>query len=70
MNMINRLDNFELDISCKKCGNVTKKPIGWVKANSHLICGCGTVIAFDSGELAARIIEINDYLCNLEQMQK
>ena len=56
MNMINRLDNFELDISCKKCGNVTKKPIGWVKANSHLICGCGTVIAFDSGELAARII--------------
>lgn len=64
------LDKFEIAITCEKCGNVTKKPIGWVKSNRNLTCACGTVLALNSERLASAIVEIDSYLSQFRHMKK
>ena len=68
--LIAYLDKFEIDITCEKCGNVTKKTIGWVKCNSHITCACGTYLSLNSERLASAIAEINGYLSQFCHMKK
>ena len=44
-----RYDQYELPLTCPRCGHETKKTIGWMKRHRQFACQCGVI--FDSEEL-------------------
>jgi transcription initiation factor TFIIIB Brf1 subunit/transcription initiation factor TFIIB len=44
-------DGHEIEVPCPKCGQKTKKTIGWLRDHAEMICaGCGvTIVLKDEG---------------------
>jgi|HubBroStandDraft_1064217.scaffolds.fasta_scaffold00009_41 hypothetical protein len=41
------LDNAEIGIPFPKCGQKTKKTVGWLKSHNQMVCRCGAEINID-----------------------
>lgn len=49
--MVGHLDNHEISIPCRACGNSSKKTLGWIKTNNEFKCQCGTVLEISAEKL-------------------
>lgn len=53
--MTDPIDHVKIEIPCERCGNKTKKTVGWVRTHSQLTCRCGMNIVFDADQFKGEI---------------
>ncbi|HXH72470.1 MAG TPA: hypothetical protein VNI58_06640 [Mariprofundaceae bacterium] len=64
------LEDFEIQITCSRCGAKTRKPIKWIRKNDELLCGCGEHIALDAEQFKSEIASIAKALADFERSLK
>ncbi len=59
-------ENVELGIPCPGCGHKTPKSIGFIRANSVLVCaGCNEVVTVKGDELIAGLDKADRSIADL-----
>ena len=61
------MDSNIIEIACPKCRTKHPKSIGWLKANNHLVCRCGTHINFDKSNFMGGVQKIGKALADLQR---
>lgn len=60
-------DNQSIDIPCPKCGKKHPKTTGWLKANNHIVCGCGARINLETSGLKSGLASADRSLDDLRR---
>ncbi len=55
-------EDATVPIPCPACGQKTEKSLGWLKANDHFTCGCGTTVNVNGEEFVGKIESAIDEL--------
>lgn len=63
--MASIFDTQSIDIPCPKCGTKHSKLIGWIKANSHIACGCGVSIKLEKDGLISELAKVDRSLASI-----
>ena len=60
------VDQFEVPVTCPKCGHETKQTIAWLECNPEFVCaGCSQTIKIETD---ASFREVTDDLRNIDRI--
>ena len=56
------LEGHQFPIVCSKCGARLEKTRDWLRSNDELVCGCGTSMHLETGDVVRAIDQLEEAL--------
>ncbi len=67
LTMPNFLDMQTVELPCPVCGAKVSQSLGWIKANDHFVCSCGTRVDLEKSNFMPGMAEIDRSFADFER---